>query len=133
MTMNRNAGKHISLRIALYPFLFSITVCLSLLTGFPAAAHATPPKDVSLAYDAQKQTLTVTITHPSFFPSKHYIKRVDISLNGKPVMSVPYTSQPAGDTYAYTYPVPASPGSELSANATCNIFGSKEAVIQVPK
>ena len=133
MLLNRNAGKPVFLRRSLYPFLFAFMVCMSLGITFPAAVYAHPPKEVSLAYDAQKQVLSVTITHSSFFPSKHYIKSVDISRNGTVVTSVPYTSQPAGDTFTYTYPVPASPGDELSVNASCSIFGSRGAKLAVPK
>jgi len=97
------------------------------------SAFAHPPKDVALSYDAPSKALSVKVAHSSFFPSRHYVKNVVISLNGKTVRSEPYTSQPAGDTYTYTYTVEASPGDELSVTAICNVFGSKETKLTVPK
>lgn len=100
---------------------------------FAPAASAHPPKDVALSYDAPSKMLSVTVAHSSFFPSRHYVRNVVISLNGKVLKSEPYTSQPAGDTFTYTYPVQASPGDELSVTAFCNVFGSREAKLTVPK
>jgi hypothetical protein len=116
-----------------HPFLFAIVLCASLAIPFPSVANAHPPKAVTLAYDGQKQVLSVTITHSSFFPSTHYVKSVEILQNGKPVKKVPYTSQPNGDTFTYTYPLAAAPGDELSVVASCNIFGSTEGTLPVPK
>ena len=91
---------------------------------FPSAASAHAPSDVVLAYDAGTKVLSVTITHSSPMPSYHYIKTVEIFINGKSVMITPYTSQP-GSTYTYTYTVQAANGDKLQVAATCNIIGTK--------
>jgi hypothetical protein len=131
MPLFNKVGISISLRRSSYPLLLALV--MSVFLAIPSAAYAHPPSNVSLAYDGQKHVLAVTITHSSFFPSKHYIKNVEISLNGKVITSVPYTSQPTGDTFTYTYPVSALPGNELSVTAACNIFGSLQGKLTVQK
>lgn len=42
----------------------------------PLSAHATPPKDIQLAFNPNEQTLSMTIIHASFMPGTHYIKTV---------------------------------------------------------
>jgi hypothetical protein len=119
-----------SLRRPFAAVLTLVVVCAFL--AFPSAASANPPKSVDLAYDKTKGELSVTITHTSFFPSKHYIKSVAVSVNGKEVLTTPYTTQPSGYNFTYTYPVKAAPGDVISAVATCNIFGSTEGKVTAP-
>ena len=92
---------------------------------YPQASLATSPQDVQLAYDAGTQMLTVTITHPSSFPTHHYIKYVAITKNGADVMKNTYETQPDTDTFAYTYKVPAADGEMLEVTATCSWYGYK--------
>ncbi|HNY64087.1 MAG TPA: hypothetical protein PKM41_01530 [Deltaproteobacteria bacterium] len=129
MPVHENIGRKWLQRLPLSALAVSMLCALA----FPVPASGHPPKDVSLAFDTQKGVLAVTITHSSFFPSKHYIKDVVISVNGKQVGGTPYTVQPAGDSFTYTYPVQASPGDVISVIATCNIFGSKEGSVTVPR
>jgi len=89
-----------------------------------AAAGATPPSAMSLAYDANARLLSVTITHASANTVVHYIKEVSVSLNGKVINDSHYTTQPDPSMWTYTYPVNAEPGDVLSATATCSLFGS---------
>ena len=100
--------------------ILSILCCL-----YPQTSFATSPQDVKLAYDAGTQMLTVTITHPSSFPNRHYIKYVAITKNGAKVMKNTYKSQPDTDTFAYTYKVPAADGETLEVTATCSWYGYK--------
>jgi hypothetical protein len=133
MSLNGRHGIPGSLRNLICTALFVAVAGASLVIPFPSTAYAHPPGSVALAYDAQKKALSVTITHSSYFPGKHYIKSVEISQNGRVIMTTPYSSQPTGDSFTYTYPVAAAPGDELSVNATCNMFGSKVGKTVVPK
>lgn len=133
MSLRTKTGTPVSLERSPHALLLALAVCASLLITFPTAAFAHPPKEVSLAYDAVTGVLSVTVTHSTFFPSKHYVKTVAISQNGKAIQSAPYTSQPTSDTFTYTFPVKAVPGDELSAVASCNIFGSAEGKLAIPK
>jgi hypothetical protein len=112
--------------------IFALALLFLLVLGHVPPIHAHPPGNMVLAYDAKAQSLSVTVTHTTSFPSKHYISTVDIVQNGKPLKSERYTSQPSSDTFTYTISVPASPGDVFTVKGTCSIFGSKEAGITIP-
>lgn len=110
-------------------FLFSLMVfCFS-----PQISYADAPKDVKIEYDTGAQTLAVTITHKSPFPSFHHIKTVEIKKNSVVISTNKYDTQPKEVPFTYTYKVSASTGDKLEATATCNITGSKTATITVSK
>ena len=108
--------------------ILSILCCL-----YPQMSFATSPQDVTLEYDAGTQILTVTITHPSFFPNYHYIKYVEIKKNGVDVMKNTYKNQPDQATFTYTYKVPAAEYEELEVTATCSWHGHKTVNLTVRK
>lgn len=91
------------------------------------AAMATPPQNIQLAYDSTSQTLSVKITHASFFPGLHYIKNVEIRKNGNTANSYQYDRQPDDKTFVYRYPLAFAPGDTLEVKASCNLYGSKTA------
>ena len=105
--------------------VLTVLVCL-----YPETACATSPQDVKLEYDAGSETLSVTITHPSSFPSFHYIKYVEIK-NGAGSVKNTYESQPDQDTFTYTYKVSAVPGDRLEVTATCSLWGYKTVYMTV--
>lgn len=110
----------------------ALALLFLLLYGYVSPIHAHPPGNMTLNYDAKAQSLSVTFTHSTSFPSKHYISTVEVVQNGKPLKSERYTNQPSSDTFTYTIAVPASPGDVISVKAVCSIFGSKEADIKIP-
>jgi len=104
--------------------VFAIAV-LVFTTGFlamPAAAH--PPSDMVLSYDELSKELRVTITHTVPNPGEHYVKEVTVSINGKVVNDSRYTSQPAPDTFTYSYPIETGTTDEIEVTATCSLMGS---------
>jgi len=103
-------------------FVCAATAVLVMVV-FTAPAFSHNPADAALIYDQGKQTLSVTVTHSPFSDS-HYVKEVEIAKNGQVVGKYPCGSQP-GDTFTYTYKVPALPGDVLEAKATCSKYGSK--------
>lgn len=106
-------------------------VSLIIATMFPVTVYAHPPKDLQLVYDMSKKSLTVTIIHPSFLPSAHYVKLVTVKKNGSELNTYHYKSQPDKNTFTYAYEIPASPGDTLEVTAECNMFGSKSAQVKV--
>jgi hypothetical protein len=115
-----------------FPSLLShagrVFLCILLLAsgGYilvtPAAAN--PPSDMSVSYQELSRTLAVTITHPVPNPQSHYIREVLVTINGKTVNDSFYTSQPAPDTFTYTYPIDTVTGDEIGVTATCSLTGS---------
>lgn len=100
---------------------------------YPQTSYANAPQDVKLSYDSKTQTLAVTITHKSPFPSFHYIKSVEIKKNGNIVSTNKYENQPDQATFTYAYKVPAAAGETLEVKASCSIYGSKTANLTVEK
>jgi desulfoferrodoxin (superoxide reductase-like protein) len=116
--------------------LFAVAACCMIVAVlsvlFPTTGAAHPPKEVVLSYDQAKHTLEVRITHPSWSPSFHHIKTVEIKKNGQTLSVNEYKDQPAQDTFSYFYPVEVGRGDVLEVTATCNIFGSKTEKLTVP-
>lgn len=104
-----------------------------LLALFPASSGANPPQEVALSYDQARRTLEVRITHASKDPATHYVKKVEIKRAGKAITTTEYQSQPGGATFAYVYPVEIGAGDVLEVTATCSIFGSKTAKLDMRK
>lgn len=107
---------------------FSALMLLVML-ALPAAAH--PPAQVSLVYDSQNQTLTVTTTHPVSNPAGHYVFKIAVQKNGEQVLTNEYKSQPTSSPFSYDYPINATEGDVLKATAFCVIAGSRSGEITV--
>jgi hypothetical protein len=99
---------------------------LALVWTLPSGvAQATAPSSLKLSYDAATRTLQVTITHPSSFPTSHYIKNVEIRKDGKTILSQNYKSQPDAPAFSYSYRIQAAPGDILEVKASCSLWGSR--------
>jgi len=97
----------------------ALVVCILIS---PVSAHS--PSGMSVTYHESSKELIVSITHAVPNPGEHYIHEVTISINGKVVNNSRYTSQPAQDTFTYTYPVETVTGDEIKVTATCSLAGS---------
>jgi hypothetical protein len=111
------------------PGLVSLIIALC-LTAAPAGAHS--PSDLSLAYNQTGGELTVTITHEVADPATHYIKEVQISIDGKTVRTILYARQPFATTFSYTYPLQVQAGSSIDVNAPCVLGGSIRRTLFIP-
>ena len=120
--------KNLSGLVFVCVFLF-LAACLAT----PQYAAADPPRDITLIYNLQTQTLTVTITHPSTFIGLHYINQLKISKNNVLVEKNDYKSQTDKNGFVYTYKIPAAPNDILEVTASCNIQGSKTVTLKVVK
>jgi len=104
----------------------AITVLL-----IPAAAHA--PSNITIVYNPDMHKLYVTVTHPVDDPATHYLKSVQVKLNGNVISDPPYTSQPGKTSPVYSYDVSANPGDIVWVTATCVKGGSLEAHAEIPR
>jgi hypothetical protein len=117
----------ISLNLILYLLVIAVFVGLVI---HPAAAHA--PSDMSLSYNGLSKELVVTIMHQVPNPQVHYVREVRVTINGTVVSDSQYTSQPASDTFTYTYPVQPIPGDTIEVTASCSIAGSISRQMYMP-
>lgn len=106
-----------------------VAVTALVMVFFTAPAYSHGPSSVTLKYDLQKQTLTVSVTH-SPFSGDHYVKEIEIGKNGQVVGKYPYSAQ-AGESFTYTYQIPAKAGDTLEVKASCSKYGSKTGKILV--
>jgi hypothetical protein len=104
-----------------FVFIF-LLACGGGIIMAPVAAH--PPSDMSVSYQEISRTLVVTITHPVPNPQNHYIREISVTINGRTVNDSFYTSQPATDTFTYSYPLDTETGDEIAVTATCVLAGS---------
>ena len=57
---------------------------IAILTGcLINAAYGHSPSDMDIYYDYNKKELTVTVYHDVLDPGNHYIKRIDLYINGR--------------------------------------------------
>jgi hypothetical protein len=97
-----------------------------------SSAYAHPPRDIVITYDPSTRILKAVIYHDVSNILKHYIKKVDIGINGKEIISQQISRQddPATQTVSYLIP-DVNPGDILSVEAYCSISGKLEKQIKV--
>jgi hypothetical protein len=94
---------------------------LSILYIQNVSAH--PPSKLNLYYNEKSNELFVNITHVVSIDD-HYIKSVEIKINGVEFNNFNYYSQPDNSFISYIYNISANDGDVIQVKATCNQFGS---------
>jgi len=104
-----------------------------LLIGFfaffvlSAVAYAHPPSDIKITFDPKTKILNAVIMHDVSNPSKHYIKKVDVALNGKEIIQQNISRQDNFDSQTVSYLIPdAKVGDVFSVEGYCSISGKLE-------
>ena len=98
-----------------------------------SVAFAHPPTSVTVTYDKDKKTVQAVVVHGVGSPTRHYIKKVAISVNGTSATVLTFDHQDSKESQKaeYVLPAAAKPGDVIAVKATCNIFGSKEGSLTV--
>ena len=110
--------------------LSSIVCFVFLFTASIVYAH--PPSDIKITFDQAKNMLTAVIVHNTSNPSKHYINKVDIGLNGKEIIEQNISRQDNGVEQTVSYLIPdVKDGDVLSVEGYCSISGKLEKEITV--
>lgn len=103
--------------------IFKILSILFFLAN-AAIAYAHPPQDIIINYDPVKKVLKAVIIHNVSDPAKHYIKKVDVAINGKEVIEHRISRQDNFDNQTVSYVMPdAAWGDVLSVEAYCSMSG----------
>jgi hypothetical protein len=105
-----------------------VTLCFF---DIPAMAHA--PSNITIAYNPDMHKLSVTVIHPVDDPTTHYIRGVQVKINGKVISDPTYKSQPGRNSFTYTYDVMANPEDSVWVVATCVNGQSLESHYDIPK
>lgn len=107
-----------------------VLICFCAICVTSAYAH--PPRDIKISYDPSTKMLRAVIEHGTSNPSAHYIKKVDISLNGKEILQQEISRQDDGSSQHVVYFIPdAKVGDEISVEGYCSIGGKLKKRITV--
>jgi len=104
-------------------FISKIFFCLCILLLITQTVSAHPPSNMDINFDIENQELKVNITH-SVTTDTHYIKLIEIQLNGEKYNSYNYNSQPAEMSFSYNYNINATKEDIFKVIAECNQFGT---------
>ena len=111
-------------KMALFLVLF-FTAGLSL-------AYAHPPSDIKITFDPQTRILTAVIFHDVKDITKHFIKKVDVGLNGGEIINQSISQQDNDTSQTVSYLIPdAKAGDEISVEGYCSISGKLEKVLRI--
>ncbi|MBU2103227.1 MAG: hypothetical protein ABH865_09205 [Candidatus Omnitrophota bacterium] len=106
--------------------LFSI---LFFLASLPVFAHS--PEAVTIS--AEGAMVAVIVEHQVADPRGHYIKRIEISLNGRHIIVQEFSLQGSNTQQKAVYEIPGlKKGDILAVDADCNKGGDRSAKIEVP-
>ncbi|HTZ11898.1 MAG TPA: hypothetical protein VMD04_05975 [Candidatus Margulisiibacteriota bacterium] len=109
-----------------------VFLVLFVLSAAFSIAYAHPPSDIKITFDPQTKMLEATIMHDVANPENHYIKKVDVSRNGKEVISQEFSQQENKDSQRVHYLVSdAKAGDVYSVEGHCSISGKLKKEIKV--
>jgi hypothetical protein len=98
-------------------FLLSLSISCASLCAF---AH--PPSNIDIA--VSEAVVQIVVAHEVSDPNTHYIKTIELSLNGKKTVEQSFSFQFNKDVQKATFFLPAlKKGDELLIDADCNQFG----------
>lgn len=110
-------------------FLLAGVFCSLFLAS---AAYAHPPTRIDLKYDPATQILAAVIFHPVQNAVRHYIIKVDVSINGKEVLTHQISRQATLEGQTVSYQITdVKKGDVLELEAYCNISGKKSEKKQI--
>lgn len=110
-----------------------LIVVMSLVSG---TVYAHPPSDIKITFDPTTKMLQAVIFHNTSNPVSHYIKKVDVGLNGKEIIEHQISREDNNETQTVRYFIPdAKEGDSLSVEGYCSISGKlkKEITVKIEK
>ena len=106
-----------------------LILCLIVILFVFSSCFAHVPKSVDIT--ASGKYISVSISHSVSNPKKHYVKRVEITLNDKKIIEQTFSLQ-EGNEIELTYYIPSLKISDtVRVEAFCNIGGSQRKTIIV--
>jgi len=107
-------------------------VGLFIFIACATSAYANPPRSIDIKYDQATKTVAAIINHPVINPEKHYIKKVDIGLNGKEIKELTFQRQETRASQTITYVIPeAKAGDVISVEGYCSLIGKSEEKLKI--
>lgn len=113
-------------------FVFFLIVFVFILALATTYAH--PPSDIMITFDANTKILKAVIMHNTSNPASHYIKKVDLGLNGKKIIEHTISKQDNNESQTVSYLISdLKDGDLLSVEGYCSISGKllKEIIVRI--
>lgn len=110
----------------------AVVLLLSLMVmANEGAAH--PPSSIDLRYEPAGRLLVVAFKHLVQDGQSHYIKEVQVQINGKAFARVELYAQAGKDAGQVSMVLPdVKQGDLVSVKATCNKFGEMKKDLRIP-
>jgi predicted methyltransferase len=107
---------------------FAFMVCL---TG-ASVVCAHPASEINITVDVNTKMVVALITHNVSDPERHYIDKVDITLNGAEVTTQLISKQDNNVSQTISYLIPdLKPGDVVAVDTHCNKGGTLKKEIKV--
>ncbi len=108
-------------------------VLLIIVMLFPISlVYAHPPSDIKITFNPDTKILDAVIYHNTSNPINHYIKKVDVGLNGREIIEHHISRQDNNEVQFVTYLIPdAKDGDVLSVEGYCSISGKLKKEVTV--
>jgi hypothetical protein len=103
------------------------------LMGSLTMAWATPPKNIYLSYDVLAGVLYIEAEHVSDRIDRHYLHRMEISVNGGEPQVLYYHRQVEPQGFKAEIPLAAKPTDVISVALYCIQGGSNKVELIVPE
>ena len=108
-----------------------VFLLVMLFVGVFTSAFAHPPSDIVITFDPATKILKAVISHNVSNPEKHFIKKVDVGLNGKEIIEHRISKQDNNTAQTVIYLIPdVKSGDSLSVEAYCSVSGKLEKEIK---
>ena len=114
-------------------YLLPVLAAAAFLLLCVLPATATAPSNITITYNPDMHRLFVTVTHPTENPETHYIRGVQVKINGEVISDPTYKNQTGRTSFIKTYDVMANPGDSVWVVATCIQGQSLENHIDIRK
>ncbi len=100
--------------------------------AFCSVAYAHPPSDIIITFNPKTKILNAVIMHNVSNPENHFIKKVNIALNGQEMIEQKISRQDNNVSQTVSYLIPdAKIGNILLVEAYCSISGKLKKEIKV--
>lgn len=100
--------------------------------AFSIVAFAHPPLDIIFNYDSKNKVLSVGILHPVEDLQKHFIKKINIKVNGKDWIAQNFSNQIKLEAQAASFAVvDLKKGDIIEVLAICNQSGQLKKTFKI--
>ncbi|MBI4845616.1 MAG: hypothetical protein HY810_03965 [Candidatus Omnitrophica bacterium] len=109
-----------------------VLIAFLLFLSGSSIAYAHPPSDIKITFDPEKKLITAEALHETSDPLRHYIKKVEIKLNGKEIIKQKISQQDNESSQTVFYIIPDAKGADvISVDASCRMTGKLKKKIKI--